>query len=233
MPKLFPLVVILLLPFLSFTQTKRDTLYYTDARFWNYANRKSNYMRILIEENGINTEIQQNLNKNRLYLKKSFKGDEPVGIWQKLTKSGIEYRDYNFTVDYTQVECDRLEDKDPRALLLFDIKSMKYQMPTISFKGDVKTFRVAFRRNWNPPKMVRTQSLKGGTMIKIDAVFTVTSTGEIKDIQIIKSQNILLDKEVVRTLKKMKFDTPPKLDGKAIDICARFPLRIQLQPNSM
>jgi len=190
-------------------------------------------MRILIEDNGTTTELQQNLKKERLYLKKSFRSDEPVGVWQRLTKDGIEYRDYDFEVQYANSLCDRISGKDPIALLLFDIQSINYEKPTVVIKGDEKKFRTAFRRYFNPPKSFKTQTLKGGLMIEVDVLFKVTKQGEIKDIRIAKEQSPWVDKEIVRTLKQMKFTTPPKLNGKPIDICARFPVRIQLQSNAM
>jgi TonB family protein len=54
--------------------------------------------------------------------------------------------------------------------------------------------------------------------------FTIDSKGEVKDIVETKGAHIMLDKEAVQIVRKLKFSCPAMLDGQPTEVCVRMPL---------
>lgn len=234
-PKQLTLVVLLFtcVSMLCNAQKTVDTLYYTDYTFYKQKN-KSKFAKILIKDGDFESEQQMNLKTGQVYVYKAYRGDEPVGVWKRFTSiQGVDEKNYNFDVVYTNQMCKGIEGKSPLRALLFDIDQINYQAPKISVKGEQKAFPIVFKRNFVTPRIIRAKSLQGGYMIDVDVIFKIDKNGNIKNIRMYKGQNPLIDKEVVRTLQTLQFDQPATKNGQPIEMDFLYKLKMQVRPNAL
>jgi TonB family protein len=160
----------------------------------------------------------KNLKNNLIERRQILKGEEPIGIWIYLTGKGTAELDYDFTLEYTDQVCPKNFDiKD----FFTDNLSISYESPKIStgeqfyeFLGKILVY---------PAKAVR-EKIQG----KVYLIFDLTKDGTIENIRVKKGVHIVLDKEAVRILRKIKFSSPPKINGQAQNLCVSTIISFQL-----
>lgn len=211
-----------------------DTLYYTDWTFYKQRTTEGRYARILVKDGDYQSETQKDLKTGQVYVFKAYKGDEPCGVWKRLTSvKGLEKKNYNFQLEYCSKVPRGVKGKSPIRTLLFDIRSIGYKKPTAFIKGQPKDFRKVFRRQFKTPRVLRAKSLRGGYVIEVDVKFQLAKDGSLKNIKLMKGQNPVVDKEIVRTLRSIQFEKPASLNGQPIEVDVVFPVRMQIRPNAL
>lgn len=219
--------------FICSAQKTVDTLYYSDYTFYKQK-KKSKYAKIIVNDGDFNSETQINLKTGQVYVYKAYNGDEPVGVWKRFTSiKGVDEKNYDFDVQYTNQMCKGIEGKSPLRALLFDIQQINYEAPKVSINGREKSFPIVFKRKFKTPRILRAKSYHGGYLINVDIIFKVDKQGKVKDIRLYKGQNPLVDKEVVRTLQSIQFDSPPMKDGKPIEMEFLYKVNMQIRPNAL
>jgi TonB family protein len=161
---------------------------------------------------------RKNLKKNQIESRQVLKGEEPVGIWVYLTGKGPAEMDYDFNLEYTNQEC-------PRS---FDIKnyfaddlSVSYESPKIATGEQFYEF---IGKNLVYPAKARREGIQG----KVDLIFDLTKEGIIENVRVKKGVHVVLDKEAVRILRKVKFSSPPKIKGQPETLCANASITFRL-----
>jgi protein TonB len=61
--------------------------------------------------------------------------------------------------------------------------------------------------------------------------FTISKTGEVKDLKILRSPNKCFDATVLNHMKKMKVWTPGKQNGKPVNVTFQVPLPFTFNSN--
>lgn len=79
-------------------------------------------------------------------------------------------------------------------------------------------------QNTNYPQEAMDKNIEGVVIVK----FTVATNGYVKDIQIIKSVNQLLDDEAIRVFKTMPQWTPGTVDGQPTEVSMVLPVTFKL-----
>lgn len=166
-------------------------------------------------EDGSERTVRKDIKKNEIVRDETFKGEEPVGIWKYLGTL-----DYNFNVVYSDKPCtDSLVGiKD----YFSDNKTLQYVAPK-PLSGEMSLWQFIGSNLIYPPKAQR-NNISG----KVFITLTIKTDGSIENIFINKGVNILLDKETVRVIRKLKFNNPPMLNGQAQSICVTFPVTFSL-----
>lgn len=161
---------------------------------------------------------RKNLKKNLVESRQVLKGEEPVGIWIYLTGKGPAEMNYDFPLEYIDQECPKN----------FDIKnyftddlSITYEAPKVSTGEQFNEF---LWKNLVYPAKARREGIQG----KVDLIFDLTKDGAIENIRVTKGVHIVLDKEAVRILRKIKFSSPPKINGQPQTLCASTSISFRL-----
>ncbi|MBQ8034880.1 MAG: energy transducer TonB [Bacteroidales bacterium] len=90
-----------------------------------------------------------------------------------------------------------------------------------------KTFVKWVRSHIEYPKEAIEKDITGNVTVS----FVVTKEGKVKDVMVIKSAHILLDKEAWRVVSSSPDWTPGKLDGKPVNVKYRsFPIEFKITP---
>ena len=200
-------------------QTSQTVRYFND----HYLNEevekeKASYSETITKTSDtITTEVKY-IKTNQTEWTKSYKGDEPVGIWI----SGIQKRDYNFTVIYSDDSCavnfPGIVIKD----YFKDIDSIGYVAPKIKYgQTSINTFIINYVMYPEPAKI---KKIQGPSVI----FFTINIEGRVENIQVRKGSNISLDKEAVRVIKLIPFTSPAMLNGRPRNICVKQKIKFKL-----
>lgn len=139
---------------------------------------------------------------------KTFKGDEPYGIWKFRNSNRNETIDYNFPLIYSTEKCN---DSLPITTSDYfkDNDSLGYKAPKIA-NGEM-TFKQYIGENIIYPSSAIEDGIQGNVYVRL----TLTKEGEFENIVIERGVSILLDKEAVRVLRQLKFSSPPTINGQA------------------
>ncbi len=103
-----------------------------------------------------------------------------------------------------------------------DNNSLHYIAPEIN---GYRTFNSFFVNNFRYPSFARENKIMG----KVWLAFTITDKGVIEDIVVVKGVHVSLDREAVRTMRKLKLNTPPLINGQARTICVTMPVSFTIQ----
>jgi len=172
-------------------------------------------------DGSVTTELKD-LKNAKLLRSETWNGKEPTGVWKIQTGDGIEEMDYDFTLVYSQNGClDSIVDHHIVDPFKSD-KDILYKAPILS-SGDSIIFPF-LAKNLRYPAFARENGIEGRVLLNL----TITKTGAIENISVNKGVDVTLDKEAVRVMRKIKFLTPPMLDGKPTTICVRFPITFRL-----
>lgn len=203
-------------PFICSAQIK-ETKYYRSRPFTEeVAPEKAKYAVTKETDNGIVTTTVTNLKKQQVERSTAWKGKEPWGVWITGTGRGSENLDYNFELVYAEKTC-----ANTTIIFFQDNPAAAYTAPVVDGYASYPSF---LGRNLRYPAEAR----RNGTQGAVHMAFTITAQGEIKDIVVTQGVDVHLDKEAVRLLRKIKFSSPPKVNGQPQEICVETPLIFKL-----
>jgi TonB family protein len=200
-------------------QTSETKYYKSMSMDAEVAQEKAKYSKTITNNpDGSITTERRNLKKNLVESRQTLKGEEPVGIWVYLTGRGPAEMDYNFPLEYSQQDCSNdLNIKNYFA----DEAVSGYEAPKISTGEQFYEFA---GKNLVYPAKARREGIQG----KVDLTFDLTKDGVIENIRVKKGVHLVLDKEAVRILKKIKLTSPPKVNGQPQTLCASTSISFRL-----
>lgn len=197
-----------------------DTKYYkTMSMDEEVPQEKAKYSRTITNNSdGSVTTERKNLKKNLIESRQILKDEQPVGIWIYLTGRGPAEMDYDFNLEYSNQECStNLNIKN----YFTDEISVGYESPHIS-TGEL--FNEFVAKNLVYPAKARREGMQG----KVDLTFTFTNEGIIENIRVKKGVHLVLDKEAVRIIRKIKLSSPPKIKGQPETLCGNVSITFRL-----
>lgn len=130
-----------------------------------------------------------------------------------LTLIACSKTETDYAVPFTLVD-----DKEPLSVQIVDLK------PAFN-SGDANEFSKWVNANLIYPKAAKDQSIQGRVTLK----FTVTKTGKVKDVIVLRSAHQLLDDEAVRVVSTSPDWTPGQQNGRDVDVTYLFPVIFQLR----
>jgi len=198
----------------------------SEAKYYNNSSmdeevprEKAKFSRtILTNADGSITTERKNLRKNLIESRQTLKGEEPIGIWIYLTGHGPAEMDYDFVLEYAEQDCS----KDLHIKNYFtDDTNLGYEAPKMATGEPFYEF---LRKNLVYPGKARREGIQGN----VELTFDLTKEGTIKNIRVKRGVHIVLDKEAVRILRKVKLSSPPKVNGQLQDLCANVSISFRL-----
>lgn len=188
------------------------------------AENKAKFVQTVLEKSeGIRIIEVRNVKSNELISYESFKGEEPIGKWLKKCENGYDTLDYDFNLVYSQNEC--FDDSSVDVGDYFqDNESVGYKAPKI--KGGVGLGLFQYLVNtMNYPNFAVEKGIQGNVILQ----FSITKSG-IDAIVVNRGVHKTIDKEAVRILRKIKFESAPILKGQNVDFnCVFIPIKFSLQ----
>lgn len=171
---------------------------------------------------GTVSTTDRNLKTNEVIGQFARRNDEPVGVWiTQRPFGGYEKIDFDFNLVYEETSCtnDGFSEK---------INKFFESDPTINYTapafGEYETFYAFISRNLRYPAKARREGIEGSVFFK----FNISADGTVRDIVITKGVHVVLDKEAMRVLRKMKLSSPPKVNGEPRAICVQVPIKFKL-----
>jgi TonB family protein len=215
--------LILLLSSICQAQTVQTRYYNNQYLEEEVPQGKARYSQTVTQNaDGSITTSKKNLKKDVVEFSQTLKGEEPFGVWIYQRASGLAEMDYNFQLQYTEEDCPgdgalvRIEN------YLENDDSKGYTAPKIA--PEEKSILSFIGRNLVYPAKARREGIQGRVVL----VFTITKEGAIEDIFVKKGVHMVLDKEAVRVLRKLKFSSPPRLNGQPQNFCVEMPVSFKL-----
>jgi len=188
------------------------------------AENKAKFVQTVLEKSeGIRIIEVRNVKSNELISYESFKGEEPIGKWLEKCENGYDTLDYDFNLVYSQNEC--FDDSSVDVGDYFqDNESVGYKAPKI--KGDVGLGLFQYLvKTMNYPNFAVEKGIQGNVLLQ----FSITKSG-IDAIVVNRGVHKTIDKEAVRILRKIKFESAPVLKGLNVDFnCVFMPINFSLQ----
>ena len=176
-----------------------------------------------VSSNGEIKKDVMNLSTNQIVKSETFKSNEPYGIWIYEEDNLFRELDYNFEIKYGKSECKDTFPKSINPVDFFnDNDSLNYVAPKFSNKETSIYHYIG--KNIHYPEMAIEEGVRGVVYVS----FNITNNGDVEGVSIIKGVDILLDKEAMRVIRKLKFLNPPLLNGKPQNICFLLPLSFKL-----
>jgi len=215
MKKISLTALILFVSLYSFGQTIQ-TRFFKDLHLTKeVAAKKAKYSEIITKNaDGTTTTEIKDLVSNQIILRNG----ELFGTW---SFQGVK-RDFNFELVYTEETCES-EIPDFNSSDYFKNKpELDYIAPIIASGESSITHYLG--NNIYYPTIARENNISGMVILYIK----INKQAKIEEISVSKGCNILLDKEAVRVMRNLVLSSPPKLNGKPIDICILFPIRFTL-----
>ncbi len=220
---LFLTFCILIIPILCSAQEVNERFYKDASLRKETLEAKANFVKTVTQhEDGSVTTSVKNIRKNEIIRSQTYQGTEPVGTWVIQYMSGPRSIDYAFQLSYSDEKC-----PDNKGLVLDDYfadnASIGYKAPRIA-SGE-QTFMQFLGKNMVYPDGAVREHIQGRVMVN----FTITQTGSIENIYVLEGKHLLLDKEAMRVIRKLKLATPPTLNGEAQELCVSVPLRFAVR----
>ena len=97
------------------------------------------------------------------------------------------------------------------------------QMP--EFPGGIEALVKFLQENIKYPAQAAANKIEGRVIVQ----FIIEKTGEVGDVQVVRSVNEELDAEAVRVVKSMPKFTPGRQDGKDVAVWFTLPISFKLQ----
>ncbi|GAB3548370.1 energy transducer TonB [Spirosoma fluminis] len=89
-----------------------------------------------------------------------------------------------------------------------------------AFPGGMAKLSTYLRQNLRYPEAAQKAGIKGRSFVK----FLVADTGEIKDVQLIKSLSPELDAEAIRVVSEMPRWSPGRQNGRPVNVAYNLPI---------
>lgn len=144
----------------------------------------------------------------------SYKNGEPIGIW----KVDGRLFDFNFEMNYTDTVCRNTNPEFKN--WMSDEESIHYASPK-TVGGESPMAEVS--KNLVYPRSAERKGEEG----RVVARFTVSATGSIEHLCILKSAGFEFDKEVCRMIREMKL-TAATVNKVPVSICVTMPVSFSL-----
>ena len=207
---LTPFLIILYSAF-SHAQSTEIKYYNNESLTKEVTKEKAKFSRSIIQnaDGSVTTKVE-NMGKGTVIQSKTWKGNEPFGIWKIQTGKGMEDLDYDFPLIYTDQLC-----RDST------MKDGSVQTPKL-LSGD-STIINFLVKNVRYPPFARENNIQGRVVVQ----FTISETGSVQDAVVVQGVQTTLDKEAVRVVRKMKF-YPPVANGQPHKICMKLPVTFRL-----
>ena len=227
MNKAFLTILILVIGTICNAQIIQTTYYKNDFLKKETTAEKAKFSKIVTEntDGTIKTETFD-IEKNEIISSETYKGDEPFGTW-KHRRFNMEYESLEY--EFLDFSFDLIFSANPVADSIAGVKnyfenndSINYIAPKIS-SGE-QAISEFLAKNIRYPRMARENGIAG----MVYMTFSVTKEGVIENIVVKNGANILLAKEAVRVLRKIKFSAPALLNGQPQSICPTLPMKYTL-----
>lgn len=177
---------------------------------------QARFERTIIQSiDGSTTTIEKNISTGHVDTTVT---EEPFGI-VKVRRVTL---DYDFKIQYANDKCNN-GDLLPELTNYFeDIDNLTYVAAKLPNNENINHF---LSTNIRYPGYAKEYGLQG----RVTAQFVISKDGSVSNISIIKGVNVVLDKEFVRVLRKLKFAAPPKINGQPVELCVTMPCAFRLQ----
>lgn len=219
------LLLIFIFSQIGFSQTSESQMEYSKDEYFIklVSQAKANFSRkTLVDAEGQKTIECWDLKKNELFSREVFKGEEPFGVWFGRSSSSTYELDYDFVLNRKGEACQELIKGIKIKNILSNEDSIQYRAPI--FAGPKNLFQFLAQEIYYPVPL-REQGIGG----KVYLQFTIDESGQTTNIFVIKGAHILLDKEAVRVIRKMKFTSPATLNGEVQAVCMVMPINFKIQ----
>jgi TonB family protein len=222
MYKLIPTIIALCTATIGFCQTQ-ETKYFNNKYLQKETTQqKGKYSQTIIKnpDGSLTTEVTD-IRKDEIISSETFKGDEPSGIWKYKHRNIREPLDYSFDLIYSDQPC--IDTIAGLHSVFEDNDSLKYISPKIH-TGEPTVSHFLAKHIYYPSSAV-----ENGLQGKVYLTYTITSKGEIENVVVKKGANIVLDKEAVRVMRKLKLTNAPTINGQPKAICVTMPITFKLE----
>ena len=217
-------LIILAVSVIGIAQTTKIQFYKDKYLSKAVSPKKAKFSESEIQNTDGSTTVEvKDLKKNIIIKSETTKGIEPFGIWIQQSNDGKSFYtyDYNFTLNYTQEKC---KDSIPGIRDYFkDDSIMNYKAPRIS-SGEFEIINF-LSKELKYPDLCKEMNIQGVVYLS----FVISENGTIENIVVTKSAHVLLDKESVRVLRKLKFSNPPTINGQSKSIRISIPIGFRLK----
>lgn len=142
-----------------------------------------------------------------LYINVTY-GSEVDGRKIELLKEGIRNMEVNKEISGIQIS--------PRENIPFQMVEVK---PTFQ-GGDANTFSRWVNENLVYPQEAQDKNIQG----RVTLSFTVSETGTVTDVKVLRGVDPLLDEEALRVVRQSPKWTPGQSEGKAVPVTFTFPV---------
>ena len=151
--------------------------------------------------------------------------EEPFGKWIcRNSWDKFEEINYEFDVNYNRKkDLDTSINQYKIRDFLTDSNFINYVAPKI-LSGEISIIQF-IRSNLIYPRKAVEEGIKGKVFIQ----FIVSKKGIVEHIAVLKGAHILLDKEAVRVIRKLKFNSPAFVNGEAQTLNFNVPISFKLQ----
>ncbi|HEY9487168.1 MAG TPA: energy transducer TonB [Chryseosolibacter sp.] len=130
--------------------------------------------------------------------------------------------DYEFPLEYTDRHC-----ADEHVPLNIELSLESSDIPGYTppeIDGGEPSLRSFILRNLRYPAHARRRGIQG----MVHLIFDITKEGKIENVAVKKGVHVVLDKEAVRLIRKLKLASPALINGQPKDFCVTMPLWFKL-----
>jgi TonB family protein len=155
-----------------------------------------------------------------IFKMEKYLGKEPIGTWLVSWGQGYQYLQYDFDLVYRKGCLDTLNYYDflPKGHDAHkSIDSIGYEAPIPSLLPLQLTRKIV-----KPPLAIEEKA--SGTIV---VGYRLLEDGTLTDFHIIRGIHTALDKEAIRVVRQLTYQSPPMLNGKALSVCTNQQLNIK------
>lgn len=203
-------LILIFLTCICYAQNSTITFYKDSYLNKEVTQEKANFSKEVTQNNdGTTTTLVMNIKKNSIVKSKTFKGEEPYGIWNINNGDSFDTLDYNFDVVYDSITCKC--------------------NTTTNFASNKSPHANKIREFTAKNTIYPEDALELGLQGIVYTSFFLNQEGTIENIHIAKGTNILLDKEAMRVLRLMNFSNKGLLIEGVEKQCFCMPIVYKLQ----
>jgi TonB family protein len=211
-------ILLPLLFFCLFSKAQTEQIYYYSNLSLNkeVAEKKAKYSEsISRNEDGSLTTKVKDLKQNRVISSKTYKGEEPFGVWLYKRGDRSDVLDYAFDLKRGMPECKN----NPAELKDFTKNNDSLQYTAPMLEGDVNLYSHISKHIIYPES-----AIENGISGKVFLAFTITEKGEISDVYVISGLTPAIDKEAARVVRELPVKAPARLKGQPLSVCFQIPI---------